>query len=156
MRGDIRDTGNIHLGKLFSGINTPLTKINGNFIILESRTTSAGISVGSAENNTPREEKPKDIKKIMAKANKILLGHIPNITPNIIGIIPKIIPKIVDAIISPNNIIVIVTGLESSISRVLCLVSHGAIIGVMEEEVKNKVIVSKEANPSLISKPLPA
>ena len=46
-----------HKGKSFRGMNTPLTNINGNFMSVEIVITFAGISVGEADSNAPKQEK---------------------------------------------------------------------------------------------------
>jgi hypothetical protein len=120
------------------------------------RITSAGVSEGKAEKTTPKAENPKDIRTIITIASSILLGIAPSIMPMMSENNANIKPKIVEAITSPISISLIVIGLVSSISIVLCLVSQGGIVGVTEDEVKNKVNAKREAIPSFAFKPLPA
>lgn len=156
VKGDIRVTGKIHDGSWVIGTRTPLTNINGSLIELDRRTASAGVSVGSAEKIMPRDENPKAVRRTTNTVNRILLGKTPKNRPTITGGIVNIRPNMVDARISPINIVVMVIGLESNISSVLCLVSQGAIIGVTDEAVKKSVRVISEASPSFNPKLLPA
>jgi len=47
------------------------------------------------------------------------------------------IPKSVDANAVPRSMVYIVTGLLSNISKVLCRVSQGMIMGVIDDDAKN-------------------
>ena len=71
------------------------------------------------------------------------------------GIIEIIIPKKKEAQISPIIIVEIDTGEETNLSRVLVLVSHGAISGTTAVEVKKRVIPTIPGKRKVKEKLLP-
>ena len=101
---------------------------------------SDGFSVGTAENKIPIEAKQNADKGIpIIRAGKLSILA-PNInTPIHMGITTKTVPKNKLAIMSPMRIEFNESGVEISRSNVFVLLSHGAITGVTEDDVKNIV-----------------
>jgi len=123
-------------------MKTPLMKTRGNLTSEESIMTVAGVSEGGEESKAAKEEKQNEpITKPRAKAAASTILT-PIATPMIKGITESEAPKITDASISPKMIEATEIGAETSRSKVLILVSQGAITGTTEDAVKNILIPS--------------
>ncbi len=120
----------------------PLTKMSGNLMSEESIITVAGVSEGGADRRAPREEKQKEDSMMLNST----IGRLAMETPTNKLIAVRMIdinkPKIAEASISPKIIVVTVTGAEANRSKVLIRVSHGAITGTTDVEVKKRVMPS--------------
>ena len=137
------------------GMNIPLIKIIGNLIKVDNIIMFEGLSVGGAEISNPKEEKQKAAKIVPAIRLKLIIS-----IPSKI-MLPKKIKKVIkrpnesEAIISPRMIAHTAIGAEISLSNVRIRVSHGAIIGPMEETVTKRVIPIKLGIKKLRANPLP-
>ena len=125
------------------GKNTPLIKIKGNLIIVDNIIMFEGLSVGGAEMSSPKDEKQKAARIVPMIKLKLIMFVPSKMAP------AKRIKKVMkspnrrEAITSPRMIAHMAIGAETSLSKVLILVSHGAIMGPMEETVTKSVIPSK-------------
>jgi len=121
-------------------MKTPLTKMRGNRTKLAKVIISDGVSVGMAENKVPSEAKQNADKGILIIRTFTLIMLAPNKrTPMIIGISTNNVPNNNPARISPMRIECSEIGVEINLSKVFVLLSHGAMTGVTEEDVKNIV-----------------
>jgi hypothetical protein len=101
------------------GTNTPLMKINGNFIKLDNIIMFDGLSVGELRSTDPKTKSKRLPERVIKRPNKR------------------------EAIISPKMIAHKAIGAETNLSKVLILVSHGAITGPIDETVTKSTIPSK-------------
>jgi len=129
-----------HCGRASIGMNIPLIKMSGNFTSVDSIMTFDTRSVGIVENRSPREEKENAPMTIAILRMTGALTQTPNARPMMTGTIEMTSPNKNDASISPSIIVLTVRGHETSLSSVFICVSHGAITGDTEVEVKNRVI----------------
>jgi hypothetical protein len=102
-----------------------------------------GLSVGGAEIKRPKEEKQKAARIVPTIKLKLSISAPSKIT--LTKIIKKVIkrPNKREATISPKIIAHRAIGAEHNLSKVLILVSHGAITGPIEETVTKSAIPSK-------------
>ncbi len=124
-------------------MNIPLIKIIGNLIKVDSIIIFDGLSVGGAEITSPKEEKQKAARIVPMIRLKLTIS-IPSkimLAKKINKVIKR--PNEKEAIISPKMIAHKAIGAETSLSNVLIRVSHGAIIGPMDETVTKSVIPNK-------------
>lgn len=129
-----------HKGISFKGMKIPLINIIGNLISVEIIIIFAGVSVGGVESKDPSAEKQNDASNIPAIIRWGKCIEIPPNIPTKSGTMEIIIPNKKEARISPVIIVEIDTGEETNLSRVLVLVSQGAISGTTAVEVKKRVI----------------
>ena len=123
--------------------NIPLIKIKGNLIMVANIIILAGLSVGGADIKVPKEEKQKAA-IIVPKINEKFIISAPNnmqLTNKTKEVIKR--PNKTEAITSPKMIAHKVIGEDTNLSKVLILVSQGAITGLMAETVKKSTIPSK-------------
>lgn len=126
------------------GIKTPLMKIKGNLISVESIITLEGLSVGGAESKLPNVEKQNAERSIPKTKTMGWVSIVPKKTiPKNSGIAEKTTPKAKPAKISPKRMAGIEMGVEISRSNVFILVSQGTMIGATEEAVEKSVIPIK-------------
>lgn len=138
------------------GIKTPLMKIRGSRTTFESNIMFAGESVGRADSRLPREEKQKaDSMMTMAKMMGFITVDPKMRTPADNESKETHIPYKKPAIISPETMTPMGAGVETRRSRVLVIVSHGAITGVEEEEIKKSVMPSIPGKRAAVEIPLP-
>jgi len=140
---------------LLIGANIPLMKIKGNLIKVDNIIIFDGLSVGGAEINNPKDEKQKAAKNVPTIRLKLIIP-IPSkimLTKKIKKVIKR--PKKKEAVISPKIIAHIAIGAETSLSKVLIRVSHGAIIGPIEETVTKSVIPNRLGIKKLRESSLP-
>ena len=146
VNGDRDATTTPQLDIFSNGMKIPLTKITGNFTNVDSIMMSDTKFVGCEEKSKPRHEKQNaDRSTAMAKISGVFT-QTPIATPTAMGTAEMHAPKMKEAIISPNIIVLTVMGQEMSRSSVLICVSHGAITGETEVDVKNMVIAT---NPGM-------
>jgi len=115
----------------------------------------AGVSEGGVDMREPNAEKQKDARIIPGIKTKMYLMLTPINKPTIIGTTVIISPNKNEASISPSIMVEISTGDETSLSRVLVLVSQGAIRGTTAAAVKNRAIEIKPGSSSLVDIFLP-
>lgn len=125
------------------GMKTPLIKIRGNLMRVESIITFAGISVGGEDNRTPMAEKQKVARRIPTIKGKGWGIVTWRMNPIKRDITDTATPKRMEAIISPRRIPVREMGAAISLSKVFILVSQGAITGPTEVAEKKRVIPSR-------------
>lgn len=114
-----------------------------------------GLSVGGADNKSPRAEKQKAAKSVAIIRDKVMI-FIPNKNTPISKIKADMkMPNRKEAVMSPNMIAHNAMGAETSLSNVLMRVSHGAIMGEMAEEVKKSPIDKRPGNRKLVDRFLP-
>ena len=125
------------------GMNTPLTKIIGNLIMVDIIIIFDGLSVGGAEISSPKDEKQKAARTVPRIKLKLIMFVPSKIAP------AKKIKKVMkrpnkrEAITSPKMIAHTAIGAEINLSKVRIRVSHGAIIGPIDETVTKRVIPNK-------------
>ncbi len=125
------------------GTNTPLMKIMGNFTRFASIITLDGLSVGGDERRMPKEEKQREATTIDERRAIGLKTVMSRRTAEISSATDDIaMPKANPAITPPSTIAQVETGVVSSFSSVLILVSQGVIIGPTDEDVKNTAMAS--------------
>jgi len=124
-------------------MNIPLIKIIGNLIKVDSIIIFDGLSVGGAEISNPKDEKQKAARIVPASRLKLII-----LVPSKIMLAKKM-KKVIkrpnkrEAIMSPKIIAHIVIGAETNLSKVLIRVSHGAIMGPIDETVTKSAIPNK-------------
>jgi hypothetical protein len=128
------------LGSFSIGIKTPLMNRRGNLTRVESIITLAGISVGGVDKIAARDEKQKEADKIPKRKIIGCSTVTPRTRPITSGTSEKRTPNRKDAKTSPNIMAVIDTGLDTSLSRVLDLVSQGMTKGTTAVDVKKMVM----------------
>ena len=146
---------NFQLPILPIGMKIPLIKINGNLIKVDSIIIFDGLSVGGAEISSPIDEKQKAAKIVPAIRLKLIISAPSRtmLTKKIKKVIKR--PNEREAIISPRIIAHKAIGAETNLSKVLILVSHGAIIGPIDETVTKSVIPSRLGIKKLRGNSLP-
>jgi hypothetical protein len=149
--GEIYDNILPHKGSSPIGMNMPLINTIGNFITVEIIFILAGGPEGGVDIKEPGDEKQKEASRIPGIKKYSDLIEIPLIIPTDTGITVIIIPNKKDARISPSIIADMRIGEETSLSRVLVLVSHGAMSGTMTADVKKGLLQSgRVEDPRLI------
>lgn len=113
------------------------------------------MSEGGVDIKDPSAEKQNEANSIPGIKRYIDFIEIPLIMPTRTGTTVTIIPNKKEARISPNIMVEINTGEEISLSRVLVLVSHGAISGTTAADVKNSAIAIKPGSNVSIDNFLP-
>ena len=124
-------------------MNIPLIKIMGNLIKVDSIIIFDGLSVGGADMTSPRDEKQKAARIVPMIRFKFIIP-----TPSRIALTKKIkkvikMPNRREAITSPRMMAHKAMGAEINLSKVLILVSHGAIMGPIDETVTKRPIPNK-------------
>lgn len=124
-------------------MNTPLMKIKGNLINVDNIIIFDGLSVGGDEISSPKDEKQKAARIVPTIRLKLIMPVPSKITQTkkIKRVIKR--PNKRDAIISPKIMAHRAIGAETNLSKVLNLVSHGAITGPIDETVTKRAIPSK-------------
>jgi len=138
------------------GINIPLINTKGNFTTVVIILILAGVSEGAVDIRDPRAEKQKEAKIIPSMKTSTYWMLIPINSPTIIGIIVIIRPNKKEAKMSPRIMVDIRTGDETSLSKVLVLVSQGAIKGTTAAAVKKRAIEIKPGSRSWVEMFLPS
>lgn len=147
VRGEIVEMYPAQSGICSMGMKTPLINISGRRIRFDNIIILEGLSVGGVERSVPRAEKQAELKMILIKRRSGDCTETLNTSkPSKRGTMEIINPKMKPANISPSIIEVMEAGVETSLSRVFILVSHGVIIGLADEVVKNSVMPIRPGN----------
>ncbi len=114
-----------------------------------------GIDEGGVESSNPMVEKHSAA--IIIPTIKISRFSMvaPIITPTIIGTADMMTPKMNEAIMFPSMIVDSEIGVDTNLSRVLMVVSHGIITGLTAVAVKNRVIANNPETSEFIGIFLP-
>ncbi len=140
VRGDSRETIWAIRGRWFMGMKIPLIKMRGNFMRDESIIMFAGVSAGGAESSKPKKEKHRADATTLKRRRGVFAGKTPMTRPDAATTKVIVVPNNMEAIASPERMMAMLTGDVISLSKVLALVSHGAITGPTAVEVKKTVI----------------
>ena len=133
-----------HPGIPSRGINTPLTNMSGSLTIFASNIIFEGRLVGNVESRLPKAEKQTADKIISRlKVAKLAIPAPKKKTPTVNRIEEITMPYKNPAKMSPEIMAETEAGVETSRSRVLFIVSQGAITGVAEEAIKKSVMPSR-------------
>ncbi len=122
---------------------------------VESIITLAGVSTGVDERIAAKDEKQKEAKRIPPSNTSGYITETPTDKEIIRGTTEKKTPNRKDARISPITIVAIDTGVDTSLSKVLILTSHGVIMGTTAVAVKKMVIAIKPDIKKFMDSSLP-